>query len=327
MIKVSVIVPIYNAGEYLLPLLESLKSQTLKEIEFILVLDCPTDGSDKIAKEFAKDDNRFIIIENQHNTHIGNSRNRGIDIARGEYLAFADHDDYMLPNMYETLYNAAINQSIDIVISTPTLERQGEITHKDISELNTTGNKADHLLHDLLSYGGEKQDISDYCYIHNILYKKQIISNNGIRFVDTNHISNEDVIFNIEVLLHSPSVGYWEDGLYIHCLIGTSTSNTQYYYDWKKRFKMVERVYQLLCDTQTYERYKSSFFLLVQKKYMERLLTIILNKEGLKTFCQTFSYIRHTPYGKDAFTDYRDFRPRVWYKQLFRRIVAMALTL
>ena len=118
-IRVSVIIPVYNAGEYLRPCLEALMAQTLQEMEFIFVLDCPTDGSDVLVKQYAQKDKRFVVIENEENLHIGLSRNRGIEAARGEYIAFCDHDDVMRPEMYQELYDFAASQSYDIVMSIP----------------------------------------------------------------------------------------------------------------------------------------------------------------------------------------------------------------
>lgn len=86
-IKVSVIVPVYNAGVHLKKCLGSLSSQTLKEMEIILVLDCPTDGSDKVAEEFAQRDSRFRILRNSR-TFISETRNEGLKVAKGEYVAF-----------------------------------------------------------------------------------------------------------------------------------------------------------------------------------------------------------------------------------------------
>ena len=115
LIKVSVIVPIYNAGEKLVRCLDTIVNQTLRDIEIILVLDCPTDGSDVIAKKFAQQDSRIIILENTKNLHIGESRNRGIKIAKGEYLHFSDHDDYRELDMLEKLYRKAEETDADIV--------------------------------------------------------------------------------------------------------------------------------------------------------------------------------------------------------------------
>ena len=75
--KVSIIVPVYNAGSYFSKLLDSLTGQTLKEIEIILVLDCPTDGSDRVAEEYAARDGRIVLVRNRENLHVGFSRNEG----------------------------------------------------------------------------------------------------------------------------------------------------------------------------------------------------------------------------------------------------------
>ena len=69
--KVSIIVPIYNAGKFLEKCLDTLVNQTLKDIEIILVLDCPTDGSDRIAREYAEKDPRIRLIVNEQNLNIG----------------------------------------------------------------------------------------------------------------------------------------------------------------------------------------------------------------------------------------------------------------
>ena len=92
--KVSIIVPVYNAGIYLKGCLDSILQQTLCDIEVILILDCPTDGSDVICQKYAEKDNRIRIIWNEKNLHIGLSRNKGLEIATGEYIAFSDNDDY-----------------------------------------------------------------------------------------------------------------------------------------------------------------------------------------------------------------------------------------
>jgi len=98
--KVSIIVPIYNAGKFLEKCLDTLVNQTLKDIEIILVLDCPTDGSDRIAREYAEKDPRIRLIVNEQNLNIGLSRNEGLKIARGEYIGFSDHDDWICTKNY-----------------------------------------------------------------------------------------------------------------------------------------------------------------------------------------------------------------------------------
>ena len=82
-----------------------------------MVLDCPTDGSDRIAREYAEKDPRIRLIVNEQNLNIGLSRNEGLKIARGEYIGFSDHDDWRELDMYEKLYQKAREDQADIAIS------------------------------------------------------------------------------------------------------------------------------------------------------------------------------------------------------------------
>lgn len=115
MIKISVIVPVYNVENYLRECLESIINQTLKEIEILCIDDCSTDNSYSILEEYAKKDNRIILIKNLENKGGGYNRNIGIKEARGEYISFIDSDDYVLKDYLENLYNTAKKYNSDIV--------------------------------------------------------------------------------------------------------------------------------------------------------------------------------------------------------------------
>ena len=113
-VAVSVIVPVYNVERYLRQCLDSLRAQTLKEIEIICVNDGSTDGCPGILEEYAKKDSRIRMI-NKENTGYGDSMNIGIRAATGEYIGIAEPDDYVLPAMYKTLYRAAVSHQCEIV--------------------------------------------------------------------------------------------------------------------------------------------------------------------------------------------------------------------
>ncbi len=102
---VSVIIPIYNVAEYLPKCLDSLLSQTLKDIEIICVNDGSTDDSGKVLAEYAEKDCRIRVIT-QPNSGISLARNAGIRVARAECLGFVDPDDWVEADTYETAYNA-----------------------------------------------------------------------------------------------------------------------------------------------------------------------------------------------------------------------------
>ena len=112
--KVSIILPVYNVEQYLRECLDSVINQTLKDIEIICVNDGSTDNSLEIMKEYAANDNRIKIID-KPNSGYGHSMNVGINAAQGEYLGIVEPDDYITLDMYETLYNKAIEYNLDFI--------------------------------------------------------------------------------------------------------------------------------------------------------------------------------------------------------------------
>ena len=115
-VKVSVIIPVYNAATYLSLALESVIDQTLKEIEIICIDDGSTDRSLAIVKEYAATDARIRIVT-ENNAGVAIARNNGIRRARGEYIAFLDADDFMEAPMLERLYLMAKEKDLDVVIA------------------------------------------------------------------------------------------------------------------------------------------------------------------------------------------------------------------
>ena len=111
--KVSVIVPVYNTEKYLSKCLDSLTAQTLKNIEVICINDCSTDGSLDILKVYAAKDNRIKIIDSKENKGAAIARNKGINVATGEYIGFVDSDDFVDLDFYEKLYNKAKENNAD----------------------------------------------------------------------------------------------------------------------------------------------------------------------------------------------------------------------
>lgn len=114
MVKVSVIIPVYNVEPYLKQCMDSVVGQTLKDIEIICVDDGSTDGSLDILREYAAEDNRIQIIE-QKNAGAGAARNNGMRHATGKYLSFLDSDDFFEPRMLEKAYDLAEKDQADFV--------------------------------------------------------------------------------------------------------------------------------------------------------------------------------------------------------------------
>lgn len=114
-VKVSVIIPVYNAEKYLAECMDSVIEQTLKNIEIICVDDGSADESLRILKEYEKADRRVRILC-QENAGAGAARNAGLAAAKGEYLSFLDADDFFEPDMLERAYSKAKEQKAQVIV-------------------------------------------------------------------------------------------------------------------------------------------------------------------------------------------------------------------
>ena len=144
-IKVSIIIPFNNVESYIGECLDSVLSQTLKEIEVILINDASTDNTRAIAQQYADNDSRIKIIDVPQRSGQGYARNRGFEIAQGEYIGFVDSDDFIEPDMFETLYNRAKQDDLDITMCQV----------REYDDMNKTYSTSDYYALDCLSNFGD----------------------------------------------------------------------------------------------------------------------------------------------------------------------------
>ena len=134
--KVSIIIPIYNVEKYIRQALDSVINQTLKDIEIICVNDCTPDNSFEIVKEYARNDERFVLLEMESNQGQGMARNRALDIAKGDYIMFLDPDDWYELDACEKAYNQISKNQNDMVFFDLYVqkEKKGELHKKELSK-------------------------------------------------------------------------------------------------------------------------------------------------------------------------------------------------
>lgn len=202
--KVSIIIPVYNAAKYLEEMIASLAVQTLKELEFIFVDDCSTDNSLEILYKFEKkDSNRVLIIKCDENQGPGGARNIGLQYASGEYIAFADSDDYVKPEMYEHMYNKAIDGDYDLVECGYFSERK----NKDMLLWNKS-------MEGEVSFETRVKMFISCGFLWSKLYKRNIIINSGIEFI--HKIQFEDVDFLNRLYCRVEKIGIVDETLYYY---------------------------------------------------------------------------------------------------------------
>jgi glycosyltransferase EpsH len=111
--KISVVVPVYNSERFLRSTLDSLLAQTFCDIEIVCVNDGSSDSSLQILEEYASKEPRVVVVDSV-NGGVSSARNKGVEIAKGEYIGFMDNDDMASPKMYERLFSLATEHNADI---------------------------------------------------------------------------------------------------------------------------------------------------------------------------------------------------------------------
>lgn len=189
--KVSVILPVYNMEKYLKTAIESVQSQTLREIQIICVNDGSTDSSLKIMDDLASKDCRITVIK-QKNSGAGIARNSGIMAAKGEFIAFMDPDDFY-PDSFvlEKLYNLAIENNVAICGgSFSTFDGQKTIVEYSGMNVDNTFKSEGFI------------DYSDYQYdygFHRFIYRTDLIRDNNIWFPE--YLRFQDPSFMINAMV------------------------------------------------------------------------------------------------------------------------------
>lgn len=216
-IKVSIIVPVYNVEKFLRECLDSIASQTLKEFEVICINDGSTDNSLEILNEYATKDKRFIVLS-QENQGQGVARNKGVELARGEYIQFIDPDDWIELNMLETLYNFAKEHHSQIVKFNYTdyNDYSGKYKQQDFikqiqEEYNYDLNETPYYTWRIL-----KKDcltgLDLHVWAH--FYKTEFIKSNKIRFAPSKH--GEDHLFVDGAIVLANKIDYLNKYLYFY---------------------------------------------------------------------------------------------------------------
>lgn len=203
MAKVSIIVPVYNAENFISNTIENLLSQTLKGMEIILIDDGSTDDSGKICDRYAEKYNNIIVIH-QENCGVSKARNMGLSVASGDYIGFCDADDIPDNDFYEYLYKLIIDNQCDVVITDSyIIDEKGRKFFKSDGSKFYSCNRQDFIREFLDERYGDA--------LYTNLYKGDICRT--VKFEEDRKI-NEDKMFVFEFLLKANSVYYESVGKY-----------------------------------------------------------------------------------------------------------------
>lgn len=184
-IKISVVIPVYNAQQYIRECLDSILTEQRIGLEVICVDDCSTDGTAEILSEYEKNYDNVTVLHNETNVFAGESRNRGLLAAKGQYIHFIDADDYVIGDSYEKLYKIAAAHDLDWLKTV--CEGFDDDTKEAVSnrlyDLRDVDPWLDEQLLDFARFPRKFFDIAVVPW--NGIYKRQFLLDNQIRF---NHL-------------------------------------------------------------------------------------------------------------------------------------------
>ena len=192
--KISIIVPIWNAGKYLKPALESVVAQNLSDWECICVNNASTDNSASVVKRFAKKDSRFILINRPDNGGVSIGRNAGLDIARGKYVIFLDQDDLLAPDVFDMYWGLAKKYNADMIRGKSKFIQNNFVLSDADDRQTVTAQYFDNPKSDFIKTA-ENSKYGSWVLVWKCCFKRSAIR--GIRFDTRFFAGGEDDIFMI----------------------------------------------------------------------------------------------------------------------------------
>lgn len=271
MIDISIIIPVYNSEKYITKTVASILKQSFSNFELFLIDDGSTDGSGQICDKLRDKDSRIKVIHKK-NEGICATRNKGLALATGKYIAFCDNDDFFLDNLLRDNFYLAERYDADVVRFG---RRRTDVCNgKLLSVRETTNFENCYILPD--------QFAEKYQQINNAgegvwagLYKKEFLKRHEIRFNESMKYGYEDLYFITQIYMHHPSI-VLNNKVYYHWIMRTDHSTSA-----KTNINNIESL--MICLDQKWHLY--------EEYGMENTKVDIWLRELSSRICQVVKYV------------------------------------
>lgn len=310
---ISIILPVYNAQEYIEKCLTSLTTQTYSNIEVLCVDDCSTDESLNIMKKAAQQDSRIKIFSTGTNSGPATARNTGLDNANGEFIMFCDNDDTYSQNMCAVMIETMTTYDAELVTCKSNVENK-YIDEELANYINSNPTGKIILNSDI------KHSIN--VLLWNKIYKKSIINKYKIRFPDG--VSAEDDAFIMQYVSVIKKYFGLQDYLYNHLFRNTSYTNTigrAKAADKKfDKIKIIKNMYDFLIENNLFEKEEEYF---KNRTRAELIYMFSYNKEpGDK---QKIIHLYNEFVKNSKYLDYKKYNYYAFYKRMYKRLNPLLL--
>ena len=305
--KISVIVPVYNVEKYLNRCVESIINQTYKNLEIILIDDGSTDASSQMCDAY--EDNRIVVIHKE-NEGLGLSRNVGISKATGEYILFVDSDDYLDEDMIENLYTDMKENNADTCIGGYKRVYADRVEEYKNIYAGQVFYDEEIISNVLVKMFGKYGKIDDHIEmsVWKVLFSRDIIINNNIKFPSEKEFISEDIIFDTAYYPKSKRLCISGDIGYNYCdNFGSLTTKYN-----PRRFELQEKLFLELKkrtnELGIYELSKQRMLntLIAIARYSIKLEQKYADVNGVKVSKKNIQKICSSSILKEAFREYQD---------------------
>lgn len=279
--KVSVIIPVYNGKKYMDKCLKSVQKQTLKDIEIICVDDGSTDNTLSILTDYADKDPR-IKVYSQKNAGAGAARNVGLSTAKGEYVTFVDSDDWVEPEMYRCLYEKAVKEQSDMVIS-------GQVKLLDDKTHYFTDADTMYLMEDGPFTAEEFPILFNSCFLWNRLYRRGFLDEIGFKIPEGRKFA-EDLLPCAQTSVCAKRISMVSQGFYTYNIHDGSLTDTLNKSKDKTGFLVgIAETKEMLCEKGVYPIFQKDFLVFVMNiafPLLDSNKNSIYNKRFLNGLCE-----------------------------------------
>jgi len=236
LIKVSIVVPVYNTDSFLEKCLDSIVNQTLQEIEVILIDDGSKDNSLKICTEYQKKDSRIKVFAIP-NSGVSVARNIGLDHAAGEYIGFVDSDDWIEKEMFETLFRKATETNSDLVSCNfvkyfTDREIKNFYKNKFACGFYDAESIKQNIFPDLIC--SNKLKYKPITTLVTKIFRRNLLIDHNIRFAEKLYLGGQDTAFTVTAMLFAHAIYYMPEEYLYHYNMGNPISQTKSpKYNWE----------------------------------------------------------------------------------------------
>jgi glycosyltransferase involved in cell wall biosynthesis len=286
--KISVIMPVYNGAKFMDKTIAQIKAQTFVDYKCYMIDDFSSDDSVKVIESAIKGDDRFVLVKNQKNLGKPETLNKGLGLARGEYVLMLDDDDEYLPTMFEKLYKRAVDGGLDIVVcGLGQYDLESETYNMNVLNFSGTSERKTYKFNNLPHDEFPLKKL--YSVVWNKLFRRDFLQKNQLKFED--YFPSDDMLFVAKALVLARKIGVVKEDLIVWKINDSKSGMGSVVKNASKILATLEQVEKFIKKNKLYKVWEKQFFGYVVDQIDYVLDILAFSEHGEKLFLETKKYL------------------------------------